>query len=48
MQGLIVGLIVLAAALYTARILLPRRWLQRAGLAQTPRDENSGCSSCRK
>ncbi len=48
MQQLIAGLIVLAATLYIARALLPRRWLQRIGLAQAPRDDGSGCSSCRK
>lgn len=47
-QNLVVGLIVIAAALYVAWRYLPKRWLQRLGVkpASGCGGDDGGCSSC--
>lgn len=47
-QNLVVGLIVIAAALYVAWRYLPKRWLQRLGVkpASGCGGDDGGCGSC--
>ena len=47
-QNLVVGLIVIAAALYVAWRYLPKRWLQRLGVKPAPDcdGDDGGCGSC--
>ncbi|MFT4243515.1 MAG: hypothetical protein QM569_14680 [Acidovorax sp.] len=47
-QNLVVGLIVIAAALYVGWRYLPKGWLQRLGVKPAPGcgGDDGGCSSC--
>jgi hypothetical protein len=45
-QQLIVGLIVIAAAVYAARVLGPRRWRRRAAPGVAPGAAGGAAGSC--
>lgn len=46
LEGVLVGLIVAAAALHVGRRFLPRRWFGTRGAAATKAGCDTGCGTC--
>jgi hypothetical protein len=46
LEGILVGLIVAAAALHVGRRFLPRRWFAARGAAETKPGCDTGCGTC--